>query len=232
MKVKGKFRATLVRRFSKTKEVKMDLNKTFLYVTEFVNESDSPWPIYDHGHPLLTVPPGKSERAEQWHNKTDWSRWSKVVKTAKGEIILTESPAWSSPWPTLGYHEIELRNEAGASEESIRVTTPNPACAGASDYVTALRGIPRLCPLDLWDPLIKYSAIIWKRELVKVPVEGTSYQVEKSRVRKEYIPRKKAELKKILKERQLIEEEKLKKSHRKMMEEQEKLLGMAEDGTV
>lgn len=202
----------------------MDLNKTFLYVTQFINEADAVWPIYDHGNLLLTLPPGTSRDVEQIHNRTDWSRWSKVVKKPDGSLVLTENPAWSSPWPALGLHEIDLVNEAGADEESVHVLTPNPACTGAGEYITAYRGVPKRVPLDLWDPLIRYSAIRWLRQEVKVPIEGTSYVVEKSRVVKEYVPRPKSELKKILKERQEIEEEKLKKARIKMLDEQEKLL--------
>lgn len=202
----------------------MDLNKTFLYCTEFVNDWAGHWKIYDHGHLLLSLPPGKSQTVEQFHNRTDWSRWLKVVKTAKGEIVLTESSAWKSPWPELGLHEIDLINESGAEEESVKVLTPNPAISGAGEYVTCYLGVPKRIPVDLWDPLIKYSAIIWRRQLVKKQIEGTTYVRDVYRVVKEYVPRKKSELKAILKERQAIEEEKMRKARVKMLDDQEKLL--------
>lgn len=190
------------------------------YVTTFVNETDDAWRIdYNDGKMLFVVPPGESRKLESWNEKPDWSRFEKVVRKKDGRLVVTENPSWVCPFkgPTL-----ELLNEDGAPEESI--AGMNCPVAGPQGYVTAVRGIPKLVPLDIWDPLVKAKAVIWYRKEVRVPIEGTRYFKTETQVVKEYIPRPKGELREILKKRQAIKAEEMKEATEKEMLAQEEML--------
>jgi hypothetical protein len=231
MAIKGRIRAKLRRGlhriiFKEERITRMDKD-TFLFETRFINKSETPWRILERGRDLLMVKPGEEDTIESWHNRTDWSRWAKVVREKNERLTLTENPAWSCPWQGTHYL-LELINESGAPEESIPVCWPNEACTGPSNYITVVRFVPRIICLNVMDPLIKFSKIIWHRKEIRVPNEGTKYFTTEWRVVKECVPRSKADLKKVLAERQALAAERLKEETAQALKEQEKLL-MAEE---
>jgi hypothetical protein len=190
------------------------------YVTIFENKSDARWPIEEKGSLLFFVEPGDALKLESWHERTDWARWAKVVRGKDLRLTVTENPAWVNPWAE--FHCLELFNVDGSEGgESIQVRTPNPVSDG---YVTAVRGVPRLVPLNLWDPLCRWSKITWKMKDVRVPIEGTRYYQTAKRLIKDFTPRSKSELKAILRERQAIEKARMDEETDKVLKAQEDLL--------
>ena len=225
--VKGRLRAKFARGlhriiFKESEVNRMDDN-TFLYVTTFVNKSETPWRVLEKGRDLLVVAPGQEDSIESWHNRTDWSRWSKVVREKDERLTLTENSRWQNPWQDKFYC-VELVNESGAPEESVQVVEPSPAFTSARGYVTAMRGVPRIIPLHIEDNLIKWREIRWHKKEIRLPILGTKYFTTEWRVVKECVPRSKAELKAVLKERQAITAERLKEETAKALSEQEKML--------
>jgi len=236
MAVKGKVRAAVLRkakglvRRRKTMDNYYDDGNTPLYTTVFQNDADIPWRVTEKGNDLFFVEPHDSLKLESWKATTDWARWSKVVRGKDLRLTLTENPQWSNPWEGK-FHCLELVNQDGAVEETIQVVAPNPASGRAEGYVSVVRDVPRIIPLNIWDPLARYSKIIWHRVPTKVKIEGTKYFRTKKRVVKECVPRSKADLRNVLRERRKIEEEKLREKqklaeqeHNVLMVEQEKVL--------
>lgn len=199
----------------------MNFNEALTFVTRFVNKAADVWRVYEKGRDFVRIPAGEELEVESYKATTDWARWSEAVKKPDGSLVLKENPRWMNPWADKIC--IELVNKDGSDEESLAVTEPNPL-AGANGYISAVKGIPLLVPLDVWDPLCKYSKIIWERKPVKIKIEGTSYSHDVMEVVKTCVPRSKAELKKILKERARIEEERIRRESDAAMKKQEKLL--------
>ena len=141
----------------------MDIEEMVLYPTELVNKSVESWAIYEKTRVLYIVPPGHTEIIESWKPTTDIARWLRIVKEKDGRITLTENPQWSNPWKEQ-YYCIELENIDGSSEESIPCVVPNAGVTTAAAFLHAPLGWPVIYPLNLFDPLIRYSKIIWRKK--------------------------------------------------------------------
>lgn len=202
-----------------------EFDESKLYATRLVNNSDAEWPVYEKGRKVTTVPPHEESLIESWRPDTTWSRFEKAVKGKDGKITCHENPSWQNPWQDKFYC-IELLNEDGSPEESVAVL--NCPVADPNGFVTAMRGVPVLIPLNIMDPLVRYVRIIWHKKERRVEVPGTLYFDRVVEVVKEMVPRAKQDLKNVLKERQAIEDEKMRDLREKMMKAQERLL-MGED---
>lgn len=198
-----------------------NFDESRLYATRLVNNSDQSWPVYEKGRLVTSVPPKEEGLIESWKPDTTWARWAKVVKGKDGRLTCHENPAWQNPWQGKFYC-IELQNLDGSPEESVAVL--NCPVADPNGFVTATRGVPVIIPLNIMDPLVRYERIIWHMKERRVEVMGTPYFDRVTEVVKELVPRKAADLKNVLKERQAIEDEKMRDLREKMMKAQERLL--------
>jgi hypothetical protein len=229
MTVKGKMRAKIARTirgaFNKQKvEGAFDMEKGPVWATKFVNKTDHEQGIFEKGKLMLIMLPRRTAVIESWKPSTTWARWSEVVFRKDGRVDLVENPTWQNPWRDHPW-TIELVNEDASEEESLAVLLPNPAVDGPESYVRVQRGIPRIIPLNLWDPLTKFSKIIWHAKEMKIPIPGTKYITRRVEVTKEYVPRSKADLKRLLKARKEEEMARLAEESRKMMERVEREFG-------
>lgn len=176
-----------------------------IFVTIFRNKRDVPVMIDDYNGVLFTLKSGEARELKSTSPRTLYSRFSEVVYK-KGDIIETRgNPTWENPY--RDFWCLELFNVDGAHSESFQIQTPREAgeVVGLSPngYIEAMKGFPRIVPVDIHCKLVKYARIEWREEEERIPMEGTpGYWETRTILKKLLIERSASELRKIAKERE------------------------------
>jgi hypothetical protein len=176
-----------------------------IFITIFRNKRDDPVMIDDYNGVLFTLKPGEGWELKSTSPRTLYSRFSEVV-FRKGDVIdVKENRAWKNPY--ADFWCLELVNVDGAHSESFQIQTPREAgeVVGLSPngYIEALKGFPRIIPVDIHCKLVKYARIEWREEEERVPVEDApGYWETRTTLKKILIDRPASELRKIAKERE------------------------------
>jgi hypothetical protein len=139
----------------------------------------------EYGRKMLAeLGPNETTTVESYSPYTAYARFSKVIYQPGNRVECEFNKDWSCPFtdPWL----LELRNDEGASVEMILID---------GSYVEAFRGLPRILPVPLCDPLIFFKTIKWKRITEKTPKRNFPQYLEtKERIILEKVPRSKNEI--------------------------------------
>jgi len=119
------------------------------FKTTIRNEREKePVALYErNGSTLALLMPGQERVLESWNPETIYARWISVVFVEGGEVQLTENSDWPRP---EGRWLLTAINVEGRSCETRII--------GGKEIVMP-RGIPRLCAVELGDPLSGYSRL-------------------------------------------------------------------------
>ena len=189
-----------------------------IFVTIFKNKRDVPVMIDDYNGALFTLKPGEAWELKSTSPRTLYSRFSEVI-FKKGDVIdVKENSDWRNPY--RDFWCLELVNVNGAHSESFQIQTPREAgeVVGLSPngYIEALKGFPRIVPVDIHCKLVKYARIEWREEEERIPMEGApGYWETRTTLKKLLIERSASELRKIAKEREQEAVEQVKSDYEK-----------------
>jgi hypothetical protein len=128
-----------------------------LFITEFRNETDKDYLIYENGQPFGSVPPQETRIIESESAKTTYARFSEVLIRRDG-IAVRERPGWQDPFQK-GEFVLEMINVNGAPQEQRIV---------GGMVVHLPRGIPVRVVCPLTDPLIFFERVEIKRSSERV----------------------------------------------------------------
>ena len=176
-----------------------------IFVTIFKNKRDVPVMIDDYNGFIAKLKPGEGYELKSTNARTLFSRFSEVV-FRKGDVIdVKENRDWKNSY--AAFWCLELVNVDGAHSESFQIQTPREAgeVVGLSPngYIEALKGFPRIVPVDIHCKLAKYARIEWREEEERIPMEGApGYWETRTTLKKLLIERSASELRKIAKERE------------------------------
>ena len=128
-----------------------------IFATEFKNESNQDYIIFENGRRFATVPAQRRVTIESESALTTYARFAEVLITERG-VVVRERSEWQSPLPP-GAHVLEMINVDGQPLEQ-RVV--------GEQAVSLPRGIPVqvACPLD--DPLIFFERVEIRRTSERV----------------------------------------------------------------
>jgi hypothetical protein len=176
-----------------------------IFVSIFRNKRDVPVMIADYNGNVARLEPGEAYELKSIGPRTLYARFSEIVYKGVDKIELRGNPDWRNPYQEFWC--LELANLEGAPSEAIQLLPPRGAGEiiglSANNYIEALRGFPRIVPVDIDCKLIKYSRIEWSLVTEKAPMEGApGYFEMRTVLKKNLIERPASELRKIDKERQ------------------------------
>jgi len=149
----------------------------------------------DSGGNWFLIPPGEEITLCSWSNRTMYAPFVKVSFEKKGKVSTTrrfnfKDPAEEAP------RNILLDNRDGNEQEVIKIN---------DNYVSVVRGIPRRVVVPLYDRLVVYKAIVWRKRVVKEPAPGRrDYLITREIVEKVLVPRRASDVRAI---KRLLEKE-------------------------
>lgn len=136
----------------------MEINPNDLFETELVNRTDGEKIVLEYRKEMLRLGPGETKRINSLVPTTSYARYSRIVFEKDGSVSHKVNPTWAPPPSWEGRWVLEIVNEAH-EHEAMRIN---------QESVSVYRGVPRLAPVDLDDPLV------WvKRLIIKEGVERT-----------------------------------------------------------
>jgi hypothetical protein len=136
----------------------MEINPNDLFETELVNKTDGEKIVLEYRKEMLRLGPGETKRIHSIAPTTSYARYSRIVFEEDGSVSHKVNPKWAPPPSWEGRWILEIMNEAH-EHEVLRIN---------QESVSAYRGVPRLVPVDIDDPLV------WMQRLViKEAVERT-----------------------------------------------------------
>jgi len=161
-----------------------------VYSTEFINHRVDEVPVWEFGKVILSVPSKGKSVLSSWSNGTTYAPFSKVVFEKDGKISTSRRYGFDDPLKDAPY-VIELENVDGADSESLRI---------GDNFVEVLRGIPKRVTVNIDDAQVVFKKIVWKKRVVKIPIEGNKNYLEtRTIVERRMVPRKASEIKAIKK---------------------------------
>jgi len=136
----------------------MEINPNDLFETELVNKTDGEKIVLEYRKEMLRLGPGETKRIHSIVPTTSYARYGRIVFEKDGGVTHKVNPKWAPPPSWEGRWVLEIVNEAH-EHEAMRIN---------QESVSAYRGVPRLAPVDIDDPLV------WvKRLIIKEAVERT-----------------------------------------------------------
>jgi hypothetical protein len=136
----------------------MEINPNDLFETELINKTDGEKIVLEYRKEMLRLGPGETKRIHSIVPTTSYARYSRIVFEKDGSVSHKVNQKWASPPSWEGRWVVEIVNEA-YEQEAMRIN---------QESVSAYRGVPRLAPVDIDDPLV------WvKRLIIKEAVERT-----------------------------------------------------------
>jgi hypothetical protein len=136
----------------------MKINPNDLFETELINKTDGEKIVLEYRKEMLRLGPGETKRIHSIVPTTSYARYSRIVFEKDNGVTHKVNPKWAPPPSWEGRWVLEIVNEA-YEHQTIRIN---------QESVSAYRGIPRLAPVDIDDPLV------WVRRLtIKEAVERT-----------------------------------------------------------
>ncbi|MGA2361640.1 MAG: hypothetical protein ABSG73_04185 [Candidatus Aminicenantales bacterium] len=136
----------------------MKINPNDLFETELVNKTDGEKIVLEYRKEMLRLGPGETKRIHSIAPTTSYARYNRIVFEKDGSASHKVNPKWAPPPSWEGRWILEIVNEA-YEHQTIRIN---------QESVSAYRGVPRLAPVDIDDPLV------WvQRLIIKEAVERT-----------------------------------------------------------
>ena len=151
----------------------MEINPNDLFETELINKTDGEKIVLEYRKEMLRLGPSETKRIHSIVPTTSYARYSRIVFEKDGSVSHKVNPKWAPPPSWEGRWVLEIVNEAH-EHEVLRVN---------GESVSAYRGVPRLAPVDLDDPLVWVKRLII-REAVERMQDGChpGYLKEQRRV--------------------------------------------------
>jgi len=159
-----------------------------IFATEFKNESNQDYIIFENGRRFATVPAQRRVTIESESALTTYARFAEVLITERG-VVVRERSEWQSPLPP-GAHVLEMINVDGQPLEQRLV---------GEQVVYLPRGIPVqvVCPLD--DPLIFFERVEIRRVSERVRDElNPGYLIRQHVVRDVKTPRPESAIQRLI----------------------------------
>lgn len=155
------------------------------YVTEFVNNRSKEVPVWEGKFAILRVPAKGKSVLVSWSNGTTYAPFSKICFEKDGRTNVSWRHGFDDPLKNAPY-VLLLDNQDGANSETLKI---------GNNFVEVLKGIPKRIAVDIDAAQVVFKKIVWKKRVVKIPIEGNKNYLEtRTIVERRMVQRKKSEI--------------------------------------
>lgn len=155
------------------------------YVTEFVNNRSKEVPVWESKFAILRVPAKGKSVLISWSNGTTYAPFRQITFEKDGRTSVSWRPHFPDPLANAPY-TILLDNQDGANSETLKI---------GDNFVEVLKGIPKRVAVDIDSAQVVFKKIVWKKRVVKIPIEGNKNYLEtRTIIERRMVQRKKSEI--------------------------------------
>ncbi|MGA2363839.1 MAG: hypothetical protein ABSG73_15470 [Candidatus Aminicenantales bacterium] len=136
----------------------MEINPNDLFETELINKTDGEKIVLEYRKEMLRLGPGETKRIHSIAPTTSYARYSRIVFEKDGSVTHKVNAKWTPPPSWEGRWILEIVNEA-YEHQTMRIN---------QESVSAYRGVPRLAPVDIDDPLVWVQRLVIKEAVERM----------------------------------------------------------------